>query len=117
MEVSYWDCEFSDYEEDWDSRWYGCTNPDNPDSICDLSNKFGDSKEDCPYLGINQPNQQERRMDSDRPLKYSFKVTSDEREIQYLSICIQVFEMLEPNERVRIINYLGDKYNIKQDNQ
>ena len=57
MKVNYWDCEFSDYEEGYEDRFYGCSNINNPVAICELDNKYCDSEDDCPYLNINQPSQ------------------------------------------------------------
>ena len=52
MKLNYWNCFFSDYDEYWDgeseSRVYGCTHPDNEDCNCDIDNKWGGKKAECP---------------------------------------------------------------------
>lgn len=46
MQINYWDCKFSDYEEDFDNRYYGCTH-EKGCGTCDLSNKYCDATDFC----------------------------------------------------------------------
>lgn len=52
MLINYWDCKYKDYEEFWDGetedRSYGCTNPKKEDHCCDINNKYGGEKAECP---------------------------------------------------------------------
>lgn len=53
MNINYWDCEYGDYDEQWDGeteiRLYGCTHPKG-NGACLLDNKYGGDKADCPLL-------------------------------------------------------------------
>ena len=53
MNINYWDCDFSDYNEFWDgeeeTRIYGCTHPCGS-GICNLNNKYCNEKEDCKLI-------------------------------------------------------------------
>ena len=53
MEINFWDCEFSDYDETWDGenegRIYMC-NHECGDGYCGLDNKYNDEKIDCKIL-------------------------------------------------------------------
>ena len=59
MIISYWDCKFKDYEESFDGeeeiRIYGCTSPNNETRQCDLINKYGCEKDECPFAEKEQP--------------------------------------------------------------
>ena len=59
MKINYWDCEYQDcdhyYCEDEDGDIdiiyeYGCTHPNNQNSLCKLDNKWGSDCETCPLL-------------------------------------------------------------------
>ena len=51
MLIDYWKCDHNEYEESMDSRYYGCSHPDNKNHVCILENiSFA---EDCSLLDIN----------------------------------------------------------------
>ena len=54
MTINYWDCDFTDYNEERDElgeeiRLYGCTHPKG-EGYCHLDNKWHGDKEDCKLL-------------------------------------------------------------------
>lgn len=58
MEIDYWDCKYNNYEEFWDGeeegRVYGCTHPNNPYNICNLSNKWMGKTDYCDLLATDK---------------------------------------------------------------
>lgn len=52
MLINYWDCKYQDYDEVWngedEQRIYGCSNQSNTDRYCDVCNKYGGDKAECP---------------------------------------------------------------------
>lgn len=53
MKINYWDCEYHDYNEQWDGedeiRTYGCSLRNGP-FICRLDNKYCEEKANCLFL-------------------------------------------------------------------
>lgn len=52
MDISFWDCKFSDYEEDSDSRHYGCLHIKGC-GVCELRNKLYNNTEFCELAEKN----------------------------------------------------------------
>ena len=53
-EINYWDCEYQDYDEQWNGEQeiclYICTHPYNEIHNCILENKFAGEKDMCVFL-------------------------------------------------------------------
>lgn len=50
LEINYWDCKFSDYDDSWDGeeeiRYYNCSNKEGC-GTCNLDNKWHDKTAFC----------------------------------------------------------------------
>ena len=56
MIINYWDCKFQEYDELWDeeeeTRIYGCSHPDNKERYCNVQNKWCGDKAECPIAEL-----------------------------------------------------------------
>ena len=59
MIISYWGCKFSDYEDYWgegmedEYRSYGCSNKKNCLGQCEVDNKWGRDRAECPMAELD----------------------------------------------------------------